>query len=78
MLQQDSEAVTALAFSPNGKHLFSGMRSLQQKWWDVEQGTCLRSWKVAPHHQLVLTLEPHLSPWASATAACLGSYIIAR
>ena len=45
---QDSEAVTALAFSPDGRHLFSASRSLQLKWWDPEQGTCLRSWKVCP------------------------------
>lgn len=45
---QDSEAVTALAYGVNGKHLFSSSRSLQQKWWDVEEGTCLRSWKVCP------------------------------
>ncbi|KAL0028929.1 hypothetical protein WJX77_006509 [Trebouxia sp. C0004] len=41
----DSEAITALAFSPDGKHLFSASRSLQLKWWSVEQATCLRTWK---------------------------------
>ena len=48
-LCQDSEAITALAFAPDGNSLFSASRSLQQKWWNIESGTCLRTWKVRTH-----------------------------
>lgn len=41
----DSEAITALAFAPDGNSLFSASRSLQQKWWNVESGACLKTWK---------------------------------
>ncbi|KAL3146439.1 hypothetical protein ABBQ32_003118 [Trebouxia sp. C0010 RCD-2024] len=66
-LSGDSEGVSALAFSPSGKHLFSGSRSLQQKWWDVEQGTCLRSWK--GHRAPVLHMAVDGSGGLLATAS---------
>ncbi|KAL0037148.1 hypothetical protein WJX79_002653 [Trebouxia sp. C0005] len=59
----DSEAITALAFSPEGKHLFSASRSLQLKWWSVEQATCLRTWK------------GHRAPVAHMAVDCSGGLL---
>ena len=43
---QDSEPITALALSPDGRLLFSASRSLQQRCWSLESGQSLRSFKV--------------------------------
>ena len=45
-LDGDSEAVTALALSPDDKLLFSSGHSRQIKVWDLSTLKCLRSWKV--------------------------------
>lgn len=42
----DTEPLTAIAVSSNGKHVFSASRSLTSKAWDLTTGTCFRSWKV--------------------------------
>lgn len=44
-LLQDSEPITSLALSPDGKTLYSASRSLQLKFWSVETGKSLRSLK---------------------------------
>ena len=41
----DSEPITALAFTPNARTLFTASRSLQTKRWDVASGEVSRSWK---------------------------------
>jgi WD40 repeat protein len=45
---QDSEPVTALAYSPDGSRIYTASRSLQQRAWDVESARTLRTWKVCP------------------------------
>ena len=42
---QDSEPVTALALSPDGRLLFAASRSLQLRCWSMEGGQVLRSYK---------------------------------
>ena len=42
----DSEPITAVAVSPDGKSIFGSSRSLQTKMWAFESGECRRSWKV--------------------------------
>ena len=42
---QDSEPVTALALSPDGRLLFAASRSLQLRCWSMESGQVLRSYK---------------------------------
>lgn len=44
-LQDDSD-VTALCFTPDGQTLYSCSKSLILRSWNVEAGTCIRSWKV--------------------------------
>jgi WD40 repeat protein len=48
-LPGDTEPVTAIAVSPNGKHIFSASRSLTSKAWDLATGTCFRTWRVRSH-----------------------------
>ena len=45
----DAEPITALAVSPNGKHLFTSSRSLASKAWDLQSGACFRTWRVRKH-----------------------------
>ena len=45
-LPGDSEPVTSIAVSPNGKHIFAASRSLTTKAWDLTDGSCFRTWKV--------------------------------
>lgn len=45
---QDSEPVTALAYSPDGSRIYTASRSLQQRAWDVDPARVLRTWKVCP------------------------------
>lgn len=45
-LEGDTEPITALALSPDGRALFAASRSLQIKHWDLPSETCLRTWKV--------------------------------
>lgn len=42
----DTEPVTALAFSPNGQHIFAASRSLACKAWELPTGQCFRTWRV--------------------------------
>lgn len=42
----DSEPVTAVTVSPDGKRIFGSSRSLQTRYWNSESGECHRSWKV--------------------------------
>ncbi|XP_057970053.1 protein TORMOZ EMBRYO DEFECTIVE [Malania oleifera] len=44
-IEGDSEAVTALALSPDDKLLFSASHSRQIRVWDLSSLKCLRSWK---------------------------------
>lgn len=46
---QDSEPVTAVAYSAKGYRLYTASRSLLQRSWDVATGRSLRSWKVRLH-----------------------------
>ena len=45
-LKGDTEPITALALSSDGRSLFAASRSLQIKHWDLPSETCLRAWKV--------------------------------
>ncbi len=67
-LPGDTEAVTALAFSPSGTRLYSASRSLQQKCWDVTSGGALRSWKGHKGPVLAMAVDPSGSLLASASA----------
>ena len=42
----DTEPITAIVYSPDGKTLFAASRSLQIKHWDLDSDACLRAWKV--------------------------------
>jgi U3 small nucleolar RNA-associated protein 13 len=42
----DSEAVTALALSPDSRLLFAAGHSRLVRVWDLAARTCIRSWKV--------------------------------
>ncbi|KAL3678389.1 hypothetical protein R1sor_021345 [Riccia sorocarpa] len=44
-LKGDTELVTALCFSLDGKSLLSTSRSLQIRLWEIASAACLRSWK---------------------------------
>lgn len=44
-IEGDSEAVTALALSPNNNILFSASHSRQIRVWDLSTLECIRSWK---------------------------------
>ena len=43
---QDSEAVTTLTFSPDGKTLANGSKSMRLRFWNLADGTCTNSIKV--------------------------------
>lgn len=45
-IEGDSEAVTALALSPNNNILFSASHSRQIRVWNLSTLECIRSWKV--------------------------------
>ena len=71
-LPGDTEPVTALAFSPSGKRLYSASRSLQQQCWDVSSGTQIRAWKGHRGPILAMDVDPtgSLLATASADASC--------
>lgn len=46
-IEGDTEAVTALALSPDDKKLFSASHSRQIMVWDLSTLKCVRSWKVS-------------------------------
>ncbi|PRW60889.1 transducin beta 3 isoform A [Chlorella sorokiniana] len=64
----DSEPVTALALSPDGRLLFAASRSLQLRCWSVESGEVLRSYRghKAPVADMVLDASGGLLATASA------------
>ncbi|CAK0748051.1 hypothetical protein CVIRNUC_001810 [Coccomyxa viridis] len=72
-LPGDTEPVTALAFSPSGKRLYSASRSLQQQCWDVSSETQIRAWKKG-HRGPILAMDVDptgsLLATASADASC--------
>ncbi|KAJ7554555.1 hypothetical protein O6H91_06G145000 [Diphasiastrum complanatum] len=45
-LEGDSELVTSLAVTPDGKSIFVASRSRQIKHWEIQSTICLRAWKV--------------------------------
>lgn len=65
---QDSEPVTALALSPDGRLLFAASRSLQLRCWSVESGQVLRSYRghKAPVADMVVDASGGLLATASA------------
>lgn len=67
-LPGDSEPVTALAFSPSGKRLYSASRSLQQQCWDVSSESQIRSWKGHRGPILAMDVDPTGSLLATASA----------
>ena len=71
-LPGDTEPVTALAFSPSGKRLYSASRSLQQQCWDVSSETQIRAWK--GHRGPILAMDVDsmgsLLATASADTSC--------
>jgi WD40 repeat protein len=54
---QDSEPVTALAYSPDGSRIYTASRSLQQRAWDVESAHVLRTWKVCTQQDSFSSLQ---------------------
>lgn len=42
----DTEPITSIAVSPNGRHIFAASRSLVTKCWDLQTGQCHRTWRV--------------------------------
>ncbi|GJN01877.1 hypothetical protein PR202_ga19179 [Eleusine coracana subsp. coracana] len=42
----DSEAITALALSPDSRHLFAAGHSRLVRVWDIASRACIRSWKL--------------------------------
>ena len=71
-LPGDTEPMTALAFSPSGKRLYSASRSLQQQCWDVSSETQVRAWKGHRGPILAMDVDPtgSLLATASADASC--------
>eukprot|EP00898_Chlorokybus_atmophyticus_P008112 jgi/Chlat1/8301/Chrsp78S07720 len=63
----DTEAILAVAVSPDGRHVFASSRSLLTRWWDRESEVCKRSWKA--HEQPVLDLAVDSSGHLLATAS---------
>lgn len=41
----DTEPITALAVSPNGRILITASRSTMCKIWNIQSGECLRQWR---------------------------------
>lgn len=71
-LPGDTEPVTALAFSPSGKRLYSASRSLQQQCWDVSSESQVRAWRGHRGPILAMDVDPtgSLLATASADASC--------
>uniref|UniRef100_A0A2P2JNJ1 Uncharacterized protein MANES_09G127900 n=1 Tax=Rhizophora mucronata TaxID=61149 RepID=A0A2P2JNJ1_RHIMU len=65
-IEGDTEAVTALALSPNDKLLFSAGHSRQIRVWDLSTIKCVRSWK--GHDGPVMAMACHASGGLLATA----------
>ncbi|KAJ8446087.1 hypothetical protein Cgig2_017589 [Carnegiea gigantea] len=65
-IEGDSEAVTALALSPNDTILFSASHSRQIRVWDLSTLKCIRSWK--GHDGPVLAMACDASGGLLATA----------
>ncbi|KAM0919452.1 hypothetical protein ACQ4PT_008173 [Festuca glaucescens] len=62
----DSEAVTALALSPDSRLLFAAGHSRLIRAWDLATRTCIRSWK--GHDGPVMAMACHASGGLLATA----------
>ncbi|XP_078446004.1 transducin family protein / WD-40 repeat family protein [Wolffia australiana] len=65
-LEGDTEAVTALALSPDDKFLFSASHSRLIRVWDLSSFKCVRSWK--GHDGPVMGMACHSSGGLLATA----------
>lgn len=67
-LLQDSEPVTAVALSPDGRLLFAASRSLQLRCWSLESGRAVRSYKghAAPIADMALDASSTLLATGSA------------
>ncbi|KAG1331252.1 transducin beta-like protein 3 [Cocos nucifera] len=65
-LEGDSEAVTALALSPDDRFLFSASHSRLIRVWDLSSLKCIRSWK--GHDGPVMGIACHSSGGLIATA----------
>ncbi|CAA6673787.1 unnamed protein product [Spirodela intermedia] len=66
VLEGDTEAVTALALSPDDKFLFSASHSRLIRVWDLSSFKCVRSWK--GHDGPVMAMACHSSGGLLATA----------
>nr|GEV76421.1 transducin beta-like protein 3 [Tanacetum cinerariifolium] len=73
-IEGDSEAVTALALSPDDKFLFSASHSRQIRVWDLATLKCLRSWK--GHTGPVMGMACHASGGLLATAGADGKVLV--
>ncbi|KAL6838860.1 hypothetical protein ACP4OV_031296 [Aristida adscensionis] len=62
----DSEAVTALALSPDSRLLFAAGHSRLVRVWDLASRTCIRSWK--GHDGPIMAMACHASGGLLATA----------
>jgi WD40 repeat protein len=58
--QGDTEPITSIAVSPNGRHIFAASRSLVTKCWDLQTGQCHRTWRV--RRPLLALLQPGAPP----------------
>ncbi|KAK3141648.1 hypothetical protein QOZ80_4BG0336600 [Eleusine coracana subsp. coracana] len=62
----DSEAITALALSPDSRHLFAAGHSRLVRVWDIASRACIRSWK--GHDGPIMAMACHASGGLLATA----------
>ncbi|KAL6652122.1 hypothetical protein ACP70R_011047 [Stipagrostis hirtigluma subsp. patula] len=62
----DSEAITALALSPDSRLLFAAGHSRLVRVWDLASRTCIRSWK--GHDGPIMAMACHASGGLLATA----------
>ncbi|CAM6091154.1 unnamed protein product [Calypogeia fissa] len=67
-LQGDSELVTALCLSPDGKFLVSASRSLQIRVWDLDSVSILRTWKAHDAPVTIMAMDPSGGLLATASA----------
>ncbi|KAJ4912191.1 Transducin family protein / WD-40 repeat family protein [Raphanus sativus] len=65
-IEGESDALTALALSPDDKLLFSAGHSRQIRVWDLETSKCIRTWK--GHEGPVMGMACHASGGLLATA----------
>ncbi|KAJ7554558.1 hypothetical protein O6H91_06G145300 [Diphasiastrum complanatum] len=67
-LEGDSELVTSLAVTPDGKSIFVASRSRQIKHWEIQSTICLRAWKAHESPIADMSVDPSGGLLATASA----------